>query len=66
MEPTASTSHIFYGRAISPLHGILSSCSKEAGGRQKKNTLQEDYIHCMPRLLQEFVMLHLVCKCGQK
>lgn len=64
--PTVSTSHILYVLAISPLHGTLSSCRKEAGGRQKKNTLQEDYVHCMPRLLQEFVMLHLVCKCGGK
>ncbi len=38
-------------------------CRKEAGGRQKKNTLQEDYAPSMPSLLQEFVMLHLVCKC---
>ena len=40
------------------------SREREGGGRQKKNTLQEDYAPSMPSLLQEFVMLHLVCKCG--
>lgn len=37
-----------------------------AVGRRKKNTLQEDYVHSMPSLLQECVMLHLLCECEGK
>lgn len=58
-----SLHHTFFDRlAISPLCGTLRGCRE----KKKKNTLQEDYAASMPSLLQEFVMLHLVCKCGGK
>lgn len=61
--PMVPITHFRWACHISTVWHFGVAAGGKQGRRQKKNTLQEDYAPGMPSLLQEFVMLHLVCKC---